>query len=168
MRHAAMIGIGILVLIGCSSASPPPSASIPAAAALPWPSNAAPPLVAGVRLGDSFERVREVLGPNLEERSLFADAVEFVSRPVGLSISGTGDQGVATIALTTTDAPALWGVRVGDPASELLRRWGTPERSGSGRVMYRADTWAVLIMVDSVEQTIANMSIGWLPPGQRR
>jgi hypothetical protein len=169
MRLMPMIGMG-LILVGCSSVtpSPPTYETTPAVVAIPWAADAAPPLVTGVRLGDSFDRVREVFGPNIEERSIVADHLEFVYPPLGLSITATGDQGIAVIALMTTDAPALWGVRVGDSASELRQRWGAPERSTGARAIYRADTWAVLIMVDTVHQTVANMSIGWLPLHQRR
>jgi hypothetical protein len=129
-----------------------------------------PPLVAGIRLGDSAARVRAVLGTPTTEERLMADARQLAYRAHGIVVVTTGDQGVAMIGLLAPNAPQLNGVRVGDPVSYLIQRWGPPDQRGAGRVSYKVGRWGALVVVDTLgePERVESITFGWASPKQSR
>jgi hypothetical protein len=144
------------------SSRTPPRALTPRGSA-PWSTTDPPPLVAGIRLGDSVTHVRSVLGPPTSHRRLVGGADELVYWPAGLAVVTTPDQGVAMIGLLTPDAPELAGVRVGDPITRLVQRWGPPSSRGRDRAAYRFGAWGVLVMTDTTSspERILYVTLGW-------
>lgn len=178
MKCGVTAALAALALVACSrtisggatpGGQPAPSRPpVQQSATFPWAADAPPPLVAGIRLGDSAAKVRSVLGTPDRERVAIGDLRELDYVPLGLAVWVTGDQGVAMISLMTSDSPELGGVRNGVPLSTLQARWGPPHnRVGQGWI-YRTDDWLVMVMADTVQQRVANLSLGWVPPEQRR
>lgn len=126
-----------------------------------------PPLVAGLRLGDSLAHVRAVLGTPTSERPITGDAVELVYWPPGLAIVTTQDQGVALIGLLLPGSPELAGVRVGDPLPYVVQLWGPPHNRTGDRASYQFGDWGVLVMIDtaSTPERIESITLGWSNKG---
>jgi hypothetical protein len=158
--------VTLVVAIACARAAQPSPAADSTTG--PWRDAEPPPLVAGIRLGDSLARVRAVLGKPTSERSLMADARELAYWPPGLAVITTGDQGVALIGLLTPAAPQVAGVRVGDPVSHLVEQWGPFYRRNGARVSYRNGPWGALVIIDTaaVPQRIQSITFGWATPAK--
>lgn len=139
------------------------STPAPGEANAPWRTMDRPPLVAGIRLGDSLTQVRSVLGTPTEYRQLVGGAHELVYWPPGLAVVTTPDQGAALIGLLSAEAPELAGVRVGDPVPYLVQRWGPPHRRSGVRAAYQAGAWGILVIVDtaSTPERIRTITFAW-------
>jgi hypothetical protein len=86
------------------------------------------PAVAGVTLGMSAEAVRRAVGrPELEQVSLGMRFWEYRRR--GITLIWREDVPVVHgVVVSSPEAGAVDGVRVGDPATELRVHWGPPAR----------------------------------------
>jgi hypothetical protein len=132
MPLSALGGL-LLALAGSACGAPLRATQAEAGASPRWYAVDQPPLVAGIRLGDSLAHVRSVLGSPTEYRRLVGGAHELVYWPPGLAVITTDAQGVALIGLLSPEAPEVAGVRVGDPVPHLVQRWGPPHRRSSQR-----------------------------------
>jgi hypothetical protein len=112
----------VLALAGSACGAPLRATEAEAGASPRWYAVDQPPLVAGIRLGDSLAHMRSVLGSPTEYRRLVGEAHELVYWPQGLAMITTDAQGVALIGLLSPEAPEVAGVRVGDPVPHLVQR----------------------------------------------
>ena len=124
---------------------------------------AAPPQIAGVRLGQSLEAALAALGSPTFQRELIGGAVELAYDHRGLVIVTTPDQGVALIGLLSPIAPDLSGVRIGDPITHVLEQWGEPHSTGPGSMAYDFGEWGILVSEDVAEgiRRVEHVTIGW-------
>lgn len=82
----------------------------------------------GIALGDSAGAVLHLLGaPDRRQESLGLRFWDFSTRGVSLTIDKADDR-VHVIILTNSEAGAIDGVRVGDPAMSVRPHWGSPAR----------------------------------------
>jgi len=109
--------VGALLLLGAPSVRAQDGAS----------RDAAPP-VAGVTVGDSAAAVRVALGEPGQRHESFGFVVwDYPQR--GLTLMWDRDERtVRVMVLSRPGAGAVDGVRVGDAASSMQARWGSPAR----------------------------------------
>ena len=86
------------------------------------------PRIAGIALGDSVPGVLRALGqPDRRQESLGFRFWDYRSRAMSLTWDRTDDR-VHVVVVSDSMAGAVDGVRVGDPATAVARRWGSPAR----------------------------------------
>ena len=167
-NRRSLIRCLVVMLAACAPAVQAPSERSTNQARPAFLADSAPPLVAGIRLGDSTARVRVVLGsPTTDSRSV-ADARELVYWPRGIVVLTNTTQGVAMIGLVNPAAPVLAGVRIGDPVSYMVQQWGDPYRRDATRLTYKSGSWGVLVVMDTsiVPNRVESITFGWSQPRQ--
>jgi hypothetical protein len=145
-------------------------AATPAAAKpFPWGPRDKPPAVAGISLRDSEQHALDVLGPPDEATQTAAgEVLEYAAR--GLEVTAT-PQGVSAIRLRTPDAGEIGGIRVGNPARDVILKWGVP-RGGEGRTaIFGNGEWTISVTLHEkystvVELTLASAGAPKPPPQQ--
>jgi predicted Zn-dependent protease len=117
------------------------------AASKPDVSGATPnagPAIGGVALGASRTSVAATLGVAAGERQVEGGVLlHYPSR--GLIVGFGADGRVALIALTTTAAGDIEGVRVGDSIKTALAKWGQPTEQGESMFAFDRGGWAVIV-----------------------
>ena len=128
--------------------------------ALPWKAGDPPPLVAGLHLGNSRERLDSVMGrpTNIQHLGDGADALGYDS--AGVVVSYARLDGVAIIDLRRRDAGAIDSIRVGDSFQQVLARWGQPTTQEADVRMYIVGWWAIVVRVDQKQGCVQMLSIG--------
>jgi endonuclease YncB( thermonuclease family) len=127
-------------------AEPPETAA--AAGRLPWKEGDPAPPLAGVRLGDTRETVERVLGrPDRSEQTV-EDLWEMEYSRLGLQVKGSPRYGVQVVLAGKRGAGELGGFRVGDPAADVLQRWGEPDTGGLGALVYYVGKWQLAVQED--------------------
>jgi len=163
-RIVLAISAGALSVGACAPRRMPSPSADATTMAAPWLPGEPPPLVAGVRLGDSLQRVRTVLGaPPGGERELVggARALEYGQR--GLMVVTTEDQGIAMLGLLHPGAPVVHGVRVGDPVEWMEQQWGPMHRRAGEQGTYVVGRWGVMVSIDTtlVPERVRSITFGW-------
>lgn len=138
------------------------AASSAIAAPRPWQASDKPPVVAGIKLGDSEQHALDVLGapddvvPNADSEVLYYNAK-------GLEVVATKNDGVVSIKLLTPDAGAIDGVKVGDIARDVLLKWGAPT-AGQGRIaVFGPPAWAIGVHLAEKDPTILDLTLAYRP-----
>jgi hypothetical protein len=132
------------------------------AAPRPWQVSDKPPVVAGIKLGDSEQHALDVLGapddavPNADSEVLYYNAK-------GLEVTATKKDGVVSIKLLTPDAGAIDGVKVGDIARDVLLKWGAPT-TGEGRIaVFGPPAWGIGVHLAEKDPTILDLTLAYRP-----
>ena len=161
------LAAGVVAFAGACASRQPAAASATSSAA-PWQSGTPAPLVAGVRLGDSLPHVRAVLGTPDGERELVGGARELEYWKHGVVVVTTDDQGVAMLGLLHPEAPAIRGVRVGDPVAWMEQQWGPMHRRTDDQGSYVAGRWGVLVRIDTAAtpERVKSITFGWTAPNR--
>ena len=166
MRLTRSFVSACVVAAACTSApARPPAHAVPAS---PWTAGEAPPLLAGIRLGDSLARVRAALGEPEGQRRLEGGALELEYWHRGLMVVTTADQGVALIGMVNPAAPVVAGVRVGDPVPYLVQAWGPWTRRAGARLGYVYGKWGVMVVADTSAspERVQSITFGWSAPNR--
>jgi len=131
----------------------------------PWRAGDAPPVVAGIRLGEAREAVIARLGApnnqNVPGGKPFGQ--EYFLNYDKLSALGMPNDGISVILLRTPQAGDIDGLRVGQTVSALVDRWGAPPDQDGVTGIYAAGTWAVVVKLDQARKHIASLQLGWTP-----
>ena len=126
----------------------------------PWKAGDDPPAVAGVALGDTAAKARQVLGPPASTRTMGVADLLLYPR-LGLEVIATDTDGVSIIRLRAAKAGAIDGIRVGDSADMVTRKWGAPH-VGQGRTgLYNAGVWTVSVRLAPAAPRIVDILLGW-------
>lgn len=136
----------------------------------PWKTGDAPPLVAGIRLGDGRVRLEAVLGKPSGIEKLGEDVRAFAYRKPGLEVLYAPLDGVAVIFLQTRQAGDIGGVHFGDSRKEVLARWGDPASVRGETAYYRAGDWVVILKLDNhdrINQLGLGRAVEQAPPGAK-
>ena len=131
------------------------------AGAFPWKAGDAPPVVAGVALGDTEAHAREVLGPPARVSPMGPGHVlEYPDK--GLEVIATLDDGVSIIRLRAAGTGAIGGIRLGDDLAAINAKWGPPAVHKGLVSIYDAGVWSVEVRVASADSTtITDMLLAW-------
>jgi hypothetical protein len=137
--------------------------ALPAAAqsgAFPWKATDPPPALHGLRLGDSRARLDSLLGAPDNTQQLGEGVVAYDYPRVGLSVVYSDADGVSIVYAETRDAGSLDSIRVGDPPSAVVRRWGQPTEANGTTALFEARSWIILIEADSTGQRVTRIGVG--------
>jgi len=134
-------------------------------AGFPWKAGDPPPSVAGIRLGDTRERLDEVLGPPTTTQQLGEGAFGLSYRKRGISVGWASGDGVAMIFLNERYAGDIDGVRIGDTQGSVIARWGDPSSAQGETAIYRAGRWGVVLKLDQ-DAKVVQLYLGFVgvPP----
>ncbi len=136
-------------------------ASLAAAPAFPWVSGDIAPPVAGIHLGDSLDRIKELLGEPVEKQKLGDYQESLRSRSRGVTVAWATADGAAVIFLDTREAGDIGGIRIGDTREEVLARWGAPSTVKDRTAMYLAGSWGVVLKLDELNR-VSQLYLGRL------
>lgn len=163
-----LLAFGVVTLAACAQAVQAPGEQESTQVRPAFLADSSPPLIAGIRIGDSTARVRPVLGSPTTDSPWVADGRELVYWPRGIVVVTNITQGVAMIGLVNPAAPMLAGVRVGDPISYVIQQWGIPYRRSAERLTYKAGSWGVMVAIDTsfVPNRVQSITFGWSKPLQ--
>ncbi|MBY0578864.1 MAG: hypothetical protein K2P57_07435 [Burkholderiales bacterium] len=129
----------------------------------PWKKGDSPPVIAGVSLGMSREKLEQVLGQPSQTQKLGEDGLALVFKPQGVIALWAPLDGVAIIYVQTREAADIGGVRIGDSKAEVLSRWGMPSVIQGPTAIYRAGSWGAVIRLDETNHVV-QLSVGTLTP----
>lgn len=128
--------------------------------AFPWRAGDPPPLVGGLHLGATRARMDSVLGSPSDSQHIALDGWAYNFRAKGISVIYAALDGASIIYLTRRDAGDIGGVRLGDPKTAVLARWGQPTTAGGPNSLYVAGKWVVVVTFDSTGSTVARLGVG--------
>jgi len=145
----ATIALGALLAISSAGAAP-----------RPWQASDKPPVVAGIKLGDSEQHALDVLGaPDDVVPSADSEVLQYVAK--GLEVTATKKEGVVAIRLLTPDAGAIDGIKVGDIARDVLLKWGAPS-GGQGRIaVFGPPAWTIAVHLADKDPTILDLTLAY-------
>ena len=125
----------------------------------PWRVGDAPPVVAGMRLGEAREAVIAGIGAPYNQNVPGGKPVgqEYFLNYHSLSAIGLPNDGISVILLRTPQAGEIGGLRVGQTVSALLDRWGASPFQDGGTGIYAAGTWAVVVKMDQAMEHIVSL-----------
>lgn len=128
--------------------------SVAAAASFPWSKGDAAPPVAGIHLGDSRDRITEILGVPVETGKLGQNQETIRSRARGVTVAWTPSEGASVIFLDTRDGGDIDGIRLGDSRDQVLSKWGVPTNVQAGTAVYLAGAWWVVVKLDDANRVV--------------
>jgi hypothetical protein len=154
MRTLSALIIFSILLCGTSFAAEP---------SFPWKKGDPSPTIAGITLGASRERLKELFGEPSQVQNLGEDSVAFVYKPQGIMALWAPLDGVAIIYVQTREASDIGGVRIGDTKGDVLARWGMPSTIQGATAIYRAGSWGAIVRIDTTNH-VSQLSLGILSP----
>ena len=121
----------------------------------PWGPKDEPPVVAGIRLGDSEQHALDVLGaPDDVNTSALGDMLEYNTR--GLEVTAS-KEGVLAIRLFKPEAGAIGELKVGDMARDVITKWGVPQGGEDRVARFGAGEWVILVRLADKEPTVSEL-----------
>lgn len=132
----------------------------------PWKPADPAPTLAGIHLGDSRSRLDSLLGPPSSEEDTGEEVdgtpvVELGYESTGLTIQYAPAHGVRLV-IGSAAGTALGGIRVGDLAADVVKRWGEPDTGGLGALLYQFGPWTVIVQADDSGR-VALLAVGVAP-----
>ena len=147
-------------LLGAVALGASLAAASAGAAPRPWQASDKPPVVAGIKLGDSEQHALDVLGAP-EEVAPNADSEVLQYPDKGLEVTATKKDGVIAIKLLTPEAGEIDGVKVGDIARTVILKWGMPS-GGQGRIaLFGPPIWTIAVHLADKDPTILDMTLAY-------
>jgi len=152
MKLCGLISVG--AILGIILSAPGPAIAEPHL----WKPGDAPPVVNGLKLGDSEQRALDLLGvPDEVNPTTNGELLEY--RTKGIEVTATTKEGVTAIRLLSPEAGTIDGIRVGDIARNVVLRWGAPQM-GTGRVAhFGTRDWIISVHLADKESTIVDLTL---------
>ncbi len=150
---AASLGLasGVALAQPAPKAPPPPH--------FPW-ADAAPPVVAGVHLGESRHDVLVALGkPDAPAKAANPGQFELTYTARGVSVTGSDKAGVFAITLTGPAAGTIGVLHVGDNLPDMLRAWGRPRTVNGPYGIYDGKGFLAIVQFDPGTMLITHLGI---------
>lgn len=121
-----------------------------------------PGALAGFTIGDAFTAARSHLGGPVRVDTLGGGddpPVAFANSAKGITLVMANDGGVGAITVRTREAGVLDGIRVGDPKSAVITRWGPPA-AGRGAHGLWLDGAALIAVTFGSDSTVTELTLG--------
>ena len=147
MRGGLILAWAALLIATSASANP-----------FPWKAGDKPPVVAGIKLGDTEQHALDVLGPPDDvNASAMGELLEYGAK--GLELTATKTGGVVAIRMFKAESGAIGEIKVGDIARDVILKWGAPQ-GGEGRVaQYGTDNWIVIVHLADKSPEIVELTL---------
>ena len=160
-----LLGLTGMVGLWAGVAWAQPAPKSPPPPHFPW-ADEAPPVLAGVHLGESRHDVLAALGRPDMPVATPATPGQFLLtyKARGVSVSGSVKTGVFAITLTSAGGGGLGVLHVGDNLPDMLRAWGRPRTVNGPYGIYDGKGFLAIVQFDPGSMLITHLGIAAKAP----